>query len=279
MLSFDIEKAIKFPFKDPKWPQKVGIFFGIQIFLTVIIYALQYSPYFFTLFDSTAGDTQASQSGLLFMLAIFGMIGVMLLSIPYWFYLTGYIMEITKNVMDGKELPIPEHSNFGYKFKLFGVTFLIGLGPGLLAMMIIFALIIPAFIITGASAGSDAFGPSILIMIFYILFAIFIGIVLMVVLFSLVVPAMFYLYLKKGSLGAAFDLASVKRVIQAGWKNFIIATLLTFALSIGAQAITLASWLCLLGWAVGPLAQIWLMLSQSHLLGQVYKDLSEKGVE
>lgn len=222
----DFGKALTFMFQDPNWVAKLGI--GILVTL----------------------------AGIVFSPVLIGFVAV--------FVLTGYTIDVVRNVLDGKEYPLPDWQDWsGFLtrgLKLFGVMIILALP---------FIPIMIPFGIGSALASSENQAVNVI----GVLFMVFgFGLALLYGLFLVLIqPAIYVRLARTDRFAAALDVGRLWGFTVANIGNVIIALLLTIVTGLIAAII---SPLGLLAFIIGVLvtilfASFWQMLVQAHLYGQV----------
>ncbi len=222
----DFGKALTFMFQDQNWVAKLGM--GILVTL----------------------------AGIVFSPVLIGFIAI--------FILTGYTLDVVRNVLDGKEHPLPEWQDWsGFLTR----------GLKLVVVIIVLALpFIPLMIPFGiGSALSNSENQAVNVI--GVLFMVFgFGLALLYGLFlALIQPAIYVRLARTDRFAAALDVGKLWGFTVANIGNVIIALLLTMVT--GLIAAILAP-LGLLAFIIGVVvtvlfASFWQMLAQVHLYAQV----------
>jgi len=222
----DFGKALTFMFQDPQWVAKLGI--GVLVTL----------------------------AGIVFSPVLIGFVAI--------FVLTGYTIDVVRNVLDGKEYPLPEWQDWsGFLFrglKLFGVIIVLALP--FIPIMIPFGL--GNFLASSENQAVNVIG---------VLFTVFgFGLALLYGLFLVLIqPAIYVRLARTDRFAAALDVGKLWGFTVANIGNVIIALLLTMVAGLIAAIIAP---LGLLAFVIGVLvtvlfASFWQTLVQVHLFGQV----------
>jgi len=222
----DFGKALTFMFQDPNWVAKLGI--GILVTL----------------------------AGIVFSPVLIGLAAV--------FVLTGYTIDVVRNVLDGKEYPLPEWQDWsGFLFrglKLFGVIIVLALP--FIPIMIPFGL--GNFLASSENQAVNVIG---------VLFTVFgFGLALLYGLFLVLIqPAIYVRLARTDRFAAALDVGKLWGFTVANIGNVIIALLLTMVAGLIAAIIApLGLLVFIIGVLVTVLfASFWQTLVQVHLFGQV----------
>lgn len=222
----DFGKALTFMFQDPNWVAKIGI--GILLTL----------------------------AGMVFSPVLIGFVAI--------FILTGYTLDVVRNVLDGKQYPLPEWQDWG--------GFLVR-GLKLVGVLIVWALpfiliLIPA-VIGSALTGSDNQGVNV---IGGLLIAFSFGLALLYALFmALIQPAIYLRLARTDRFTAALEVGKLWAFTRDNIVNVIISLLLIWLTGlIGAVIAGLGIVAFIIGLVVSiPFAALWQTLVQSHLYGQI----------
>ncbi len=228
----DFGKAFTFMFEDPRWKQKLGI--GTLVGLVGILL----SPV---------------------------LIGLVLLII-----VLGYSLDLVRNVVDGKVLPMPEWddwSGFLVRGLKLTVAFLVWMLP---LVLISIPLVIGAGLSGdngNASSTGTAFGALFMVCssCLIILWGLFV---------TLLSPAIYIRLAATGRLSAAFEIGKLWQLIRDNLGNIILAILLVWVAGLIAGIVaSLGVLLLVCGIFITiPAAMLWQYLVQAHLFGQIGRD-------
>lgn len=221
----DFGKAFTFMFEDPDWPSKLGI------------------------------GTLVGLVGIVFTPLLIGLIPLMIL--------LGYMLDTLRNVMDGRERPLPEWEDWGgfvlRGFRLLAAFFVWAL-PAILAL-------IPLGLgsaLADQSRGMEAVGIILIVCssCVLILWGLFV---------TLISPAIYARLARLDRFSAAFEFSKIWGFTRDNIGNVIIAILLTWVAGLIAALIASLGLIALLIGVIitTPFASLWLYLVQAHLFGQV----------
>ena len=165
--------------------------------------------------------------------AVFNLLTLVLVGIPF---VLGYLLELTKNSSEGKELPLPEWDKLGDKFV-----------RGLIYLVILIIYSIPGMILSFIPCVKFCFGPLYFLALAFML------------------PYITVKYAQTGSFEDVFRFNELFDFVKNNISNLIIVVLLSIALQIIASFGILAL-------VVGILFTIfWADLGIFYLYGQVYR--------
>lgn len=195
--------------------------------------------------------------------AVLAFFSFLLIPIPL---LIGWLIGITRNVLDGFDEPMPAWENWG---KLFA--------DGLKVLVAQLAYTLPFWLLLciaggfAMAAGSESEG-------FQLLGAAGFTVVLCLgVIFSIVIffisPAIIIQYVRTDDLGACFRFSEVLGIARDNIANIIIAFLVTWLLGL---AIGLIAAIPIVGWVVGLAAAPFISAVTGHLYGQIAAGTSDK---
>lgn len=223
----DFGKAFTFMFEDPDWLRKLGI------------------------------GTLVGLVGILFSPILIGLIPLIMLM--------GYSLDTLRNVMDGKEHPLPEWDDWGgflgRGFKLCAAFFVWAL-PALL-------MVIPLSIGSALTDQTNAGGLEAVAALLIIC-----GSCLMIVwglFIALISPAIYVRIARTDRFSAAFEFGKLWAFTRDNLGNIIIAIVLIWVAGLIAAVIAgLGVIAIVIGLLVTiPFANLWQYLVQAHLFGQI----------
>lgn len=223
----DFGKAFTFMFEDPDWLKKLGI------------------------------GTLVGLVGIVLSPVLIGLVPLIAL--------LGYTVDVIRNVMAGREHPLPEWEDWtGFLSRGFKVTVAI-LIWSLPAILLSIPMVIGGAILDQGS-GSEAIGIMIMVCSGCLLFlwALFV---------TLLSPAIYVRIAATDRFSSAFELGRMWAFTRDNLGNVIIALLLLIVVSVIASFV---AGLGLVALFIGilitiPFATLWQYLVQAHLFGQIGK--------
>ena len=166
--------------------------------------------------------------------AVFNLLTLVLVGIPF---VLGYLLELTKNSSEGKELPLPEWDKLGDKFV-----------RGLIYLIILIIYSIPGMILSFIPCVKFCLGPLYFLALAFVL------------------PYITVKYAQTGSFEDVFRFNEIFDFVKANLNNLVIVVLLSIALVIIALFGILAL-------VVGVFfTGFWAFLAIAYLYGQVYRE-------
>lgn len=226
-MSMDVGKSFTFMFQDPEWLRKLGI------------------------------ATIVALIGIVLSPILIGLIPLIIL--------LGYSLEITRNVMDGQQYPMPEWENWGgflaRGFKL-AVVYIVWALP---IIIISIPLGIGSALANGGNRDTlNALGG--LLSACGGCLAVLWGLVMM-----LFTPAIYVRLARTDQISSCFQFAEMWAFTRTNLSNVIIAILLSWLAGlIGAVIAFIGVFAIVIGLLVSvPFAIVWQYIVQAHLYGQV----------
>ena len=187
----------------------------------------------------------------------------------------GYYIDIMRNVMDDKALPLPEWDDFGARLTkglLISVAGFLYALPGLLFLCLPLAVMfIPAFVQDPDLQGGLAAATSVAGI------AMFCCIGFYFLLFSFIFPAVQIHFARQGTFQSCFQLREIFQVISGYASDYLVAWLVSLVAGlivgvvIGIVGVVLG-WIPCLGqlllWAISAIAGAWTGAVYAHIFGQ-----------
>lgn len=268
MISF--ENAIKFPFAQKDWQSTVGVYFLITFAVGTLTAILQFVFQLPADVLSTIAK-ESSEVGVEVMAESLNLIYVVISTIvsiivfPVTLYLSGYIFDIIRHIVYGKEPAIPSHGQIWFRLKLGMVRFTILL---ILSFISLLLAIIPGIVLV---AGFLTLESSALGTIFIVIGGLLgiLWLLISTVGLKFAQYAMEYQYLKNG-FRSIFHASSVYAIIANNVKSLIIL----FAFEIlGGVVVGLAFISCCLVFIVQPALATMVAFTLAYYYGMTYKSL------
>lgn len=179
------------------------------------------------------------------------------------FFLIGYMVRITRNVMDGVEYSLPEWDDWGGLLKdglyLTVAMFVYSL-PFLLLMCCAFL-----FTALGSSAGGDT-GDFLAGVGALTIFAVAcLGLIWMLLLL-VIGPVIVIQYARLDDLSACFQFREIMDLTQENLSDVLISVLVIFGINI---AISFLAIIPIIGWIIALAGRIYVIAVTGHLYGQI----------
>ena len=204
----------------------------------------------------------------------------------------GYYIDIMKNVMDDKALPLPEWDEFAEKFMkglLISVAGFLYALPGLLFLCLPLGLMfIPVIMQESDAQGALVAVTSIAGVTMFCCIGFYF------LLFSFFFPAVQIRFARQGTFQSCFQLREIFQLISGHFSDYMVAWLISLAaglivgIVIGVVGVVLG-WIPCLGqlllWAASAIAGAWTGAVYAHIFGQcgkkalLYTDAITKAIE
>jgi hypothetical protein len=182
------------------------------------------------------------------------------------FFTSGYMLETLKNVMDGRQLPLPEWDDWGGKFMKGLMLFIIGLIYSLPLILVVCCLIGGTLVFASQNEDTANVMSSVVAPCMQCVNLLY-TIALVVVL-----PAVLTKYAETEEFGAAFRFGEIFNLIKDNISTYLIVVVITWLAGLVGQ-------LGLLACGVGvAFTMFYGMLVNAHSYGQAYRIISTKVV-
>jgi len=201
-------------------------------------------------------------------------IGAVLVVVPFLILLViGYQILIIRNVIDGKDRPLPEWEDFGQLFM-----------DGLIVFVTLFVYALPMVLLSlcgvlifagtsdpgGNLSGGGIAGVGLLSCI-----AILYGIVL-----AFLTPAIYIQYARTGEFGPMFQVGEVVAIARENLVDILIVIVVAMVANIAVSLVSSIAIITICGPIIVSLAgTAWIMYATGHLYGQIARKMSNKSLE
>ena len=217
----------------------------------------------FTFFkDDERWTTKIGIGGVIMLFSFF------LLGIPA-ILLVGYQIAVTRQVMEGKELPLPEWDDWGKLF-MDGLYLVIAILVYTLPIWLLFCIGFGVTVLPAFGASNDdllAILGSVTALAWVVIGCLFI---VLGVGLAVVIPGVYIQYVRTEEFGSLFRFGEVFGIVRENIADII----LTFVASLGAQLLISIVSNVLIITICGPfilalIAPVWVNISMGHLYGQI----------
>jgi hypothetical protein len=187
---------------------------------------------------------------------VFMLLSSILVGIPF---VLGYALELLRNVIEGRDEPLPAWDNLGEKFV-----------QGLILLAILALLALP-LMLGGCIAGvfqrlaSSTRVEGLAILFGLVAAFVWLLFALYAIAYSLFAPAFVIRYAVTKEFGPAFNIRAAWSVLRANTGNYILMLIVAYVASLVSSLGTI---LCFIGVF---LTGFWAYLVYAHLLGQYYR--------
>lgn len=176
------------------------------------------------------------------------------------FALTGYGIQIARNVKDGNDIPLPEWDDWG---KLISDGFAVGIAGFIYAIPAIVLFVIGGVIVgLGDALDSDAIlaaGGTV-----FALLACIAGLYLVAMV--VIAPAITIQFIKHGTFASCMRISEVVAIARNNIGDILISLVVIFGIS---AVLGLVGFIPCLGFLVGIAASPYISMVTSHLYGQI----------
>ncbi len=264
-MSLDFERALKYPFEDKKWVEKLLPLFLIMF---IILVAVSITQIFGNGVISAVFKDTGIEDGfaLSYITSFTTTMGVSVLLFPLSLYLSGYMLKISQNVMKGEDILLPPHSEYEDIFAKGLVQWLARFTTGIIP-----AVILTVYIILASTLFVEGAYDNLEILLLLIGIALYI---LMQTVASFISIGMLINYMRVNHWRAIFDFDEIKSILQNRWKDIVLFWLVMTALS--AVASLLIFMTCCLAPFTGAILQTLYMLIYAYIMGNLAKLVTTK---
>ncbi len=195
------------------------------------------------------------------------------------FALSGYIVNLTRNVMQNSAEPLPNWDNLGKKFTDGIILLAAGLIyalPGLVVLCLPLSLIAFSGLLSGNRNLQDI-GQSIAAAGGVLLYCLLCLFILYIILLSVIHPAILVVLAREGTFSSCFQIREIFGLIGRNAGPFFTAWIIYVAAGWGVGLVVgflnlLVGWIPCLGWIVGLIvglgSTVYLVTVYAHLFGQ-----------
>ncbi len=184
--------------------------------------------------------------------------------------LVGYQIRIIRNVIDGKDRPLPEWDDFGQLF-IDGVIVVVA---GFVYALPIILISVCSSIVSASMDSGNMEGAGIAIVIALGCLSALFGIAL-----AFIGPALYIQYARTGEFGALFRFGEVIAITRENLVDILIAILVNMIASFVVFLATLITIITICGPIIVILAgTAWVMYATAHLYGQIARKMSDKAM-
>jgi hypothetical protein len=195
-------------------------------------------------------------------------LSIFLLGIPA-VLLVGYQLAVTRQVMAGKDLPLPEWDDWGKLF-MDGLYVVIAIFVYTLPLWLLFCIGFGVSFLPVLGAGNEDVAAALggvaaltWVVMMCLFFILAIGL-------ALVVPGIYIQYIRTNEFASLFRIGEVFGIVR----NNIGDILLTIVAVIGANLViqmvsSILSWTCIIPIIIALAGPVWINISMGHLYGQI----------
>jgi hypothetical protein len=183
--------------------------------------------------------------------------------------LIGYQLAVTRRVMEGKDLPLPEWDDWGKLF-MDGLYVVIAIFVYTLPLWLLFCIGFGVSFLPVLGAGNEDVAAALggvaaltWVVMMCLFFILAIGL-------ALVVPGIYIQYIRTNEFASLFRIGEVFGIVR----NNIGDILLTIVAVIGANLViqmvsSILSWTCIIPIIIALAGPVWINISMGHLYGQI----------
>lgn len=200
--------------------------------------------------------------------ALIALLSPILLGIPA-LLLIGYQLAVTRQVMAGKDLPLPEWDDWGKLF-MDGLYLFIAIFVYTLPLWILFCIGFGVTFLPALGGGNDDITTAlggVAVLTWAVMGCLFI---ILIIGLTVVIPGLYIQYIRTNEFGSLFRIGEVFGIVRDNIADILLAMVAAIGANLVLQTVaSLLSWtICipLVLWFAGP---VWINISIGHLYGQI----------
>jgi hypothetical protein len=195
-------------------------------------------------------------------------LSILLLGIPA-ILLVGYQIAVTRRVMAGKDLPLPEWDDWGKLF-MDGLYLIIAIFIYTLPLWILFCIGFGVTFLPALGGGNDdvvgALG-GVAIATWAVMGCLFL---IVAIGLALVVPAIYIQYIRTNEFSALFRVGEVIGIARDNISDILLSIVASFVANLAISTVSsVLSWTCIVPFIIALAGPVWLNISLGHLYGQI----------
>ncbi len=180
------------------------------------------------------------------------------------FFLAGYAVRITRNVMDGVDQPLPEWTDWGGLF-MDGLYLFIAMFVYSLPFILIVCCAFLLFMMTAGASGGDAESIMAGLGALGMLVIVCLSLIWMILLL-VVAPVVFIQYARTGEISACFQFSEILELTRVNIGDILITVLVIFGVNF---VLGLVGIIPIIGFFLSLAARAYAMVVAGHLYGQL----------
>lgn len=200
--------------------------------------------------------------------AVVMLLSIIFLGIPS-ILLIGYQLAVTRQVMEGKDLPLPEWEDWGKLFRD-GLYVAIAILVYTLPLWLLFCIGFGVTFLPALGGGNEdvagAFaGVAVLtwVVLFCLIFIVGMGL-------AIVVPGLYIQYIRTNEFGALFRIGEVFGIVRDNIADILLAMVAIIAVNFVIQTVaSVLSWTICIPFIIFLAGPVWINISTGHLYGQI----------
>lgn len=201
-------------------------------------------------------------------------IGAVFVLVPFLILLViGYQILIIRNVIDGKDRPLPEWQDFGQLFidgLILAVTIFVYALPVILIWLCAVLVSVGTSDSSGNLSGAGIAGLGVLGCL-----ALLLGIAL-----AFITPALYIQYARTGEFGPLFRFGEVMAIARENLADILIVIVVAIVANFAVSLVSSILFFTICGPIIISLAgTAWVMFATGHLYGQIGRKMSNKALQ
>ena len=200
--------------------------------------------------------------------AVITILSIFLLGIPA-ILLIGYQLAVTRQVMEGKDLPLPEWDDWGKLF-MDGLYLVVAIFVYTLPLWILFCIGFGVTFLPVLSGGNDDVAAAlggVAFLTWGLMGCLFI---VLAIGLAVVIPGIYIQYIRTNEFAALFRIGEVFGIVRENLADILLSMVASIGANLVLQTVTgLLSWTICVPIILGLAGPIWINISLGHLYGQI----------
>jgi hypothetical protein len=183
--------------------------------------------------------------------------------------LIGYQLAVTRRVMEGKDLPLPEWEDWGKLF-MDGLYLVVAIFVYTLPLTILLCLGFGVFLLPALGGGNDDLTGALAGVAVVSWFVMLCLVILMGIGVAIIVPGLYIQYVRTNEFSSLFRIGEVLGIVRENLADILLAMVAVLVANFAIQMVaSLLSWTICIPFVVFLAGPIWISISSGHLYGQI----------
>jgi hypothetical protein len=193
---------------------------------------------------------------------------IFLLGIPL-VLLVGYQLAVTRQVMAGKDLPLPEWDDWGKLF-MDGLYLVVAIFVYTLPLWIILCLGFGVFLLPALGSGNDDLAAALGGVAVLVWFGLICLVFILALGLTIVIPGLYIQYIRTNEFGSLFRIGEIIGIVRDNIADILLSMVASIGANLALSAVSsLLSWTFCIPIVLGLAGPMWINMSMGHLYGQI----------
>jgi hypothetical protein len=200
--------------------------------------------------------------------AVITILSIFLLGIPA-ILLVGYQLAVTRQVMAGKDLPLPEWDDWGKLF-MDGLYLIVAILVYTLPLWILFCIGFAVTFLPAIGAGNDDVATAlggVAVLTWGIMGCL---LIILAIGLAIVIPGLYIQYIRTNEFGSLFRIGEVLGIVRENVADILLSIVASFGANLVISTISsILSWTICVPLVLAFAGPVWVNISMGHLYGQI----------